>query len=209
MQKEELKNLFISFNKEDYFKKVDLHIHTTESDGKLSPKEIIEYAEKNNLKYFSITDHNSIKAYEIETVKNHPNIIIGVEFDCIYKGNLIHILGYGIDLNNEEIKTILAKNKKETNHNIYRIFHLRNTKEVIEKIHKAGGIAILAHPCCYPVLSIEKLIKDIKNLGIDGIEAYYKYGRLRKYFKFHCEKTIEKIAEKYNLIKTGGTDKHK
>lgn len=209
MQSEELKKLFLSFKEADFLDKIDLHIHTIESDGELTPTEILEYANKNNLKYFSITDHNSIKAYEIEEIKNHPNIILGVEFDCFYKGNLIHILGYGIDVNNEELKTILAKNKQETNHNIYRIFHLRNAKEVIKKIHKAGGLAILAHPCCYPTLSLDSLIKSLKNDGIDGIEAFYKYGRLRKYVKFHSEKTVKQIAEKYDLIKTGGTDKHK
>lgn len=208
MQKEELKKLFLSFKEEDFLNKVDLHIHTTESDGELTPEEIIEYVEKNQIEYFSITDHNSIKAYQKEEIRNHPKVIMGVEFDCFYKGNLIHILGYGIDINNEDLKTILAKNKHETNHNIYRIFHLRNTKEVIEKIHKAGGLAILAHPCCYPTLSLDKLIKNIKNLGIDGVEAFYKYGRLRKYVKFHSESKVKQIAEKYELIKTGGTDKH-
>ena len=186
-----------------------MHIHTNESDGKLSPDEIIEYVKNNNIKLFSITDHNSIKAYENKKVINHPNIITGVEFDCYYKGNLIHILGYGIDINNQEIKPLLAKNKDEANHNWCRIFHLRNTKEVIEKIHNAGGLAILAHPCCYPTLSLDRLIKNLKNTGIDGVEAYYKYGRLRKYFKFHSIKTVKKLSDKYNLLKTGGTDKHK
>ena len=209
MQKEELKKIFLSFKKEDFLEKIDLHIHTNESDGDFSPKEIIEYAQKNNLKYFSITDHNCIKAYENEFVINNPNIITGIEFDCYFKGNLIHILGYGIDINNEELKSILAKNKDEANHNFCRIFHLRNTKEVIAKIHNAGGLAILAHPCCYPALSLNNLIKDLINIGIDGVEAYYKYGRLRKYFKFHNEKKVEQIADKYGLIKTGGTDKHK
>ena len=102
----------------------------------------------------------------------------------------------------------MAKNKAETNHNFCRIFHLRNAKEVIEKIHKAGGLAILAHPCCYPTLSLDSLIKDLKMQGIDGVEAFYKYGRLRKYVKFHSATTVKKIAEKYELLKTGGTDKH-
>ena len=208
MQKEELKKLFLSFKEEDFLNKIDLHIHTSESDGELNPDAIVDYVNKSNLEYFSITDHNSIKAYENDNVKNHQKIIFGVEFDCFYKGNLIHILGYGIDLNNEELKTILAKNKAETNHNIYRIFHLRNAKEVIEKIHKAGGLAILAHPCCYPTLSLDDLIKDLKMQGIDGVEAYYKYGRLRKYVKFHSQETVKKIADKYELLKTGGTDKH-
>ena len=209
MQKEELKKLFLSFKKEDFLQDVDLHIHTNESDGVLSPEEIIEYAQKNNLKHFAITDHNSIKAYENEAIKNNPNVITGVEFDCYFKGNVIHILGYGIDTNNPELKPLLAKNRNEANHNLCRIFHLREPKKVVETIHNAGGLAILAHPCCYPTLSLEGLIKDIKTLGIDGVEAYYKYGRLRKYFKFHKESTVEKIADKYNLIKTGGTDKHK
>ena len=208
MQREDLIKLFLSFKQEDFWKNVDLHIHTNESDGKLSPEEIIEYVEKNNLKWFSITDHNCTKAYENENIKNHPKIINGVEFDCCYKGVLVHILGYGIDTNNEEIKYLLAKNKAEATHNLCRIFHLRNVQEVIEKIHKAGGLAILAHPCCYYAFSLDKFIKELKDFGIDGIEAYYEYGRLRKYFKFHFEKTVHKIAEKYNLIKTGGTDKH-
>ena len=209
MQREELIKLFLSFKQEDFFTNVDMHSHTKESDGKLSPEEIIKYAEKNNLKYFSITDHNCLKAYENEAIKNHPNIITGVEFDCYYKGNLIHILGYGIDINNEEIKTLLAKNKNEATHNLCRIFHLRNPKEVINKIHNAGGLAILAHPCCYYTYPLSNFINSLVKLGIDGVEAYYEYGRLRKYFKFHYEKTVHKIAEKYNLIKTGGTDKHK
>ena len=43
--------------------KIDLHIHTNKSDGKLSPKEVIDTAVKNGLKWISITDHDTIDAY--------------------------------------------------------------------------------------------------------------------------------------------------
>ena len=46
MRKEELKNLLLSFGEEDYCKNIDLHIHSNESDGKLTPNEIVEQAQK-------------------------------------------------------------------------------------------------------------------------------------------------------------------
>ena len=85
----------------------------------------------------------------------------------------------------------------------------RHVKGLIKAIHQAGGIAVLAHPACYWALSLEKLIKDLLKIGLDGIEVYYPYPRFRSIVKFHSEKTVLRIAEKYpQLIKTGGTDFH-
>ncbi len=96
-------NLLKSFTEADYYKNVNLHIHTTFSDGKLHPTEIIELAKKKNLKYISITDHNTIEAYKhINSKFDNLKVITGVEFDCWYKSNFMHVLGYGIDLNNEK-----------------------------------------------------------------------------------------------------------
>ncbi len=53
-----------------------------------------------------------------------------------------------------------------------------------------------------------QISKKTKNLGMDGIEVYYPYTRHRKIVKFHIIKNVEKVADKYNLIKTGGTDEH-
>ena len=46
------------------------------------------------------------------------------------------------------------------------------------------------------------------DIGLDGIEVYYPYPRWRKYIKFSSPDSVEKIAEKYHLLKTGGTDLH-
>ncbi|OGH96239.1 MAG: hypothetical protein A2039_04120 [Candidatus Melainabacteria bacterium GWA2_34_9] len=201
-----LKNLTES----DYYKNANLHIHTNFSDGKLHPSEIIELAIQKNLKYISITDHNTLKAY------NHCNnlelgelkIITGVEFDCWYKSNFMHILGYGIDLNNEPLKNLCAKNPNESKLDIIRISTTRKAPEVIKTIKNAGGISVLAHPCCCWNINIKKMITELKSFGLDGVEVYYPYIRHRAVIKFHTIKKVKAIAEELNLLITGGTDCH-
>lgn len=208
MRKEELKKLLSSFKEEDYYKSVDLHIHSNESDGDLNPIEILNQAHKKDLKYISIADHNTIDAYISTNIMADDIVIPAVEFDCIFKGIPIHILGYGFDIDNREMKTLYAKNRFGVTTNWYRIFHLRNPKEVIEKINNAGGLSVLAHPCCYWTLNLDKFIGDLVKMGLDGVEVYYPYKGMRSIVKFHSRKNIAQIADKYNLIKTGGTDCH-
>ena len=83
---------------------IDLHIHTTYSDGADSLIEVLEKSEKLGLKYISITDHDNCKAYkELENldIKKYytGTIIPGIEIKCSYNGRLIEILGYKIDTN--------------------------------------------------------------------------------------------------------------
>lgn len=85
---------------------IDLHIHSTYSDGSYSVKEILQEAQNKKLEYISITDHDCIDAYkELENmnIKNYykGNIIVGCEFKCYLEEFhiSIEILGYGFDLN--------------------------------------------------------------------------------------------------------------
>lgn len=81
---------------------IDLHIHSTYSDGTYSVKEILEKAEKLKLKYISITDHDNCKAHEelkrIDIKKYFSGKIIpGIEIKTIYKGRILDLLGYNLD----------------------------------------------------------------------------------------------------------------
>jgi len=197
--------LIKSFTREDYLNNlINLHIHSTYSDGKATFNEIESQAEA-KYKYYAITDHNTIKGH-IDNLNS--SAITGVEFDVWYKYIFLHLLAYGIDINNESMKKFYAKNKKETEADIVRIFAQRNIEELIKAIHNAGGIAVLAHPACCWSLNMEQFIKDLVDIGLDGIEVYYPYPRWRKYIKFSNPNDLEAIADKYNLIKTGGTDCH-
>ena len=208
MTREELKNLLLSFKEEDYYKNVDLHIHSCESDGKMTPNEIVEQAKLQSKKYIAISDHNTIDAYLSTNILSEDIVIPAVEFDCFYKGVLIHILGYGIDIDNEEIKSLYAKNSNAKKHNLFRLFHLRNPKEVIEKINKAGGIAVLAHPACYWCINLDSFVKSLVQMGLEGVEVYYSYHGLRSLVKFHSRKKVLEVANNNNLVKTGGSDSH-
>ena len=203
-------NLLTTLTGADYYKNANLHIHTSFSDGKLHPSEIIEFAVEKNLKYISITDHNTVEAYKYidNLIVGDLKIITGVEFDCWYKSNFIHILGYGIDLNDESLNNFCAKNPNETKLDMVRIFTPRKAREVIKIIKNAVGIAVIAHPCCCWNMNIKKMITELKSFGLDGVEVYYPYIRHRAVVKFHSIKKIKTIAEELNLLITGGTDCH-
>lgn len=193
---------------EDDFKnkKVDLHIHTSCSDGEGDYTQILNSAKEKGYKLIAITDHNTIEAHKHI---QDDILITGVEFDCWVGYVFIHLLAYGIDINHPAMQAFYAKNKAETEGVLLRLLPKRNIKKLIKAIHEAGGIAVLAHPACCWALSLERLVKNLMKIGLDGIETYYPYPRFRKFAKFHSAKDVLKIAEKYpELIKTGGTDFH-
>lgn len=203
-----IKDIISAFTHEDYANNVvNLHIHTKYSDGKGDYRSIVEQAKDKGYKVISITDHNTIKGH-IENSDLLNYVIAGVEFDVWYKYIFLHLLAYGIDINADCMKKFYAKHKSETEKDIVRIIPRHNIKELINSIHKAGGIAVIAHPACCWAINMDDFIGDLKSIGLDGIEIYYPYPRWRKYMKFSPLYKLEQIADKYNLIKTGGTDLH-
>lgn len=93
-------------------KRIDLHIHSTYSDGVLTPKEIIDIAKNNNVDTISIADHDTIEAYTQELFdyakKQQINIIPAVEMSTKHNGFGVHVLGYNFDLNNKELLECLS-----------------------------------------------------------------------------------------------------
>lgn len=83
--------------------RIDLHIHTSESDGTDTPEQLIKKAVEENVMLLSITDHNTISGYQklahSKELKEFPGRIIpGVEFCTNFNSLLIEVLGYGFDL---------------------------------------------------------------------------------------------------------------
>ncbi|AKT53294.1 PHP domain-containing protein [Selenomonas sp. oral taxon 478] len=81
----------------------DLHIHTTFSDGRNTPEEIMEAAKAAGLRYISITDHDSVEGvtelYESGHISSGSlRVIPGVGFSTGDGGHDVHILGYNIDI---------------------------------------------------------------------------------------------------------------
>ena len=203
------KEILNSFGEKDYKNRVNLHIHTVCSDGELTPEEVLNQAKKSGLEYISITDHHTLDAYKNIIVPEGLNLISGVEISCWIGPVLLHILGYGVDLDNRELrKTFGKQNNIGFWAHFTRLFVINSAKNVIKAIHNAGGTAILAHPACYWCFDTENMLEELKDYGLDGIEIYYPYRRHRSIIKFHSERKIKKISEKLGLIMTGGTDCH-
>ncbi|NGX46005.1 MAG: 5'-3' exoribonuclease [Chlamydiae bacterium] len=95
--------------------RADLHCHSTCSAGTLTPVEIIDLAKKVGLSGLSITDHDTVAAYEtaIPYAKEVDILLgIGAEFSSVFKGVSVHVLGYDFELDHPAIKALCLNHKK-------------------------------------------------------------------------------------------------
>ncbi len=95
---------------------VDLHLHTTHSDGTLTPSQLVRLCAERGLKVISISDHDSTEGIPeaLETAGEHPDVTLipGVELSTDVPGSEIHILGYFVDPLDEELQATLRGFRK-------------------------------------------------------------------------------------------------
>lgn len=103
----------IAFSGIDNLKlKVDLHLHTTASDGAYSPREIVHLARKKGISALAVTDHDTITGLieaEKECRKYNIDFFPGIEFSTYFEKYELHILGYNINGNNEKLQEMLRQ----------------------------------------------------------------------------------------------------
>jgi predicted metal-dependent phosphoesterase TrpH len=189
----------------------NFHLHTTCSDGQLAPLDLIEQAMAIGLKGLTITDHHSVKGFlqvrqHLNTLRQAkptvelPQLWSGVEITAKLMGVEVHILGYGFDPEHSALQTYLQGNRPEGEN--------ARAERVIDCIHQAGGLVVLAHPSRYRH-SANKLIPLAVECGVDGVEAYYAYGNPQPWQPSpHQTAEALRLAAKYNLYTTCGTDTH-
>jgi predicted metal-dependent phosphoesterase TrpH len=89
-------------------KSLNLHIHSSCSDGVYKPKHIIETARQKGIDIISITDHDTVEAYKhIHQTGLAVRILPGIEFSSNWDNQDVHILGYGVDTKNRELNDML------------------------------------------------------------------------------------------------------
>lgn len=93
---------------------VDLHTHTTASDGGLSPQELVQRAVQRGVDMLAITDHDTLDAYQQLTAEEQEAIelVVGAEFSCNWQGVNIHILGLNLDRTREPLIAAIEEQKK-------------------------------------------------------------------------------------------------
>ena len=89
---------------------IDLHMHTTVSDGTDTPEEILARVKENGLELFAVTDHDAVKGSRLLAgllTEADPAFITGAEFSCKDKEGKYHILGYGYDPDAAAIRSVV------------------------------------------------------------------------------------------------------
>ena len=93
------------------FNRIDLHLHTTVSDGTDTPEELLSKVREAGISVFSVTDHDAVKAAQVIPpllTGQDPRFISGVEFSCRDENGKYHILGYGFHPDREAIRQVVA-----------------------------------------------------------------------------------------------------
>ena len=104
---------------------IDLHSHTTASDGALAPRALVRKAVEHGVRVLAITDHDSTDglAEALEEARNHPGLTIvpGLEINCDVSGGEVHVLGYCVDYEAGWFQEFLREQRAERVARVHRI----------------------------------------------------------------------------------------
>lgn len=114
-------------------KLIDMHTHTTASDGMLTPEQLVDYAIQKGLAGIAITDHDTVDGIESAIEYTHKLkdfiIIPGIELSSDYNDEEVHILGYFIDFKSNKLSQLLYS---------LRLEREIRAKKIIDKLNKIG-----------------------------------------------------------------------
>lgn len=149
-------------------KYIDLHVHSTASDGSLKPSELVNYAAAKNLSAFALTDHDTVDGIdealkEAERINYYADdkvisVIPGIELSAEYKGRDIHILGLNLDYKNEYFLTQIEtfrKTRDERNDKMILLLQEHGFNITPELIKKRFGEETVITRAHYAILMVE------------------------------------------------------
>ena len=188
----------------DYNKnvKIDLHIHSTASDGTLSPSEILNLAQRINLAAISITDHDTIEGTKEALAIGIPpsiNFLTGVEISAVppppfsFPGSF-HILGYDIKIDDTILNQTLAKlqeARKNRNPRIIERLNRMGFELRLSEIRKDAGECQLGRPHIAKQMVKKGFVQSVS----EAFDKYLAKGQpayVDKY-RIECDRAIEVI----------------
>jgi predicted metal-dependent phosphoesterase TrpH len=244
--------------------KADLHIHSTASDGRYSPAEIVKMAAAAGVTVMALTDHDTVAGLvpALDAAGEFPSLrlIPGVEISTDTPGGEVHMLGYFIDYTDPQFKSSLERMRNSrairTEKMVAKLkelgcdVELERVREIagsgslgrahvaqalqekgytasfkeafskyigrdcpayvarekltpaeaVQLIAEVRGLPVLAHP--FTTTNPEKMVMELKPHGLVGMEVYYA-----GYLPAETNNLLN-LAQKYDLIPTGGTDYH-
>jgi len=182
--------------------KIDLHIHSTASDGTLSPLEILNMAQRLNLGAISITDHDTIDGTKEALAIGIPpslKFLTGVEISAnppppfSFPGS-IHMLGYGINIDDSELNYTLAllqEARKNRNPRIIELLNGMGFELTLNEIRKDVGECQLGRPH----IANQMVKKGFVQSVAEAFDKYLATGQPAYVDKYRvdCDRAIEVI----------------
>ena len=154
----------------------DLHVHTTYSkDSLITPKDLVYYAKKRGLNAVAVTDHNQLEGANKIAKETDFLVIPGMEVSS-HDGHIIAL----------NVQEIIPRGLSAV--------------ETVERIHKAGGVAIACHPYVY----FKGCLRENVCATFDAVEVI----NARAFPFKNSVKKAEKSAKDFGLSRVAGTDAH-
>jgi len=131
---------------------VDLHTHSTASDGSLPPREVVRLAKARGLKAIALTDHDTIDGLAEAVAAGQEcgvEVIPGVEISARYPGGTMHILGYFLEYDNELLArrlAVLQQARKDRNPRIIAKLNELGIPLRIEEVERISGGGQIGRP---------------------------------------------------------------
>lgn len=132
--------------------KIDLHVHTTASDGTMSPKEVVSLATMLGLKAIALTDHDTMaglqeagEAAELMGI----SVVPGIEISGEYQGKEVHVLGYFLDPEAQMLKDYIqwvGQSRKTRNEKILEKLQKKGYDITLEQLEEKFPGATLGRP---------------------------------------------------------------
>ena len=180
-------------------KRIDLHIHTTASDGTAAPEEVVREASRIGLAAIAITDHDTAAGYEraaAEAEKTGLEVVPGIEISTKY-GGAVHILGYYIDVASPALQEVLdwiVHDRDERNEKMCELMRADGIDITYGEMRERFG-EVIGRPHFAEILIEHGLAKDMR----DAFDRYVEKGR--KYYQGRHFLSIERSIE---LIRAAG-----
>ena len=182
---------------------VDLHLHTTASDGVLSPSRIVRYAKEQGLQAIAITDHDTIDGNGEalgEGARLGLEVIPGVEISAQFDLGSMHILGFFIDIGNTTLKerlSLLQETRAQRNPKMVEKLRKLGVDLTYDEILHASGGGQVGRPHFAQVL----LTKGYVTTGQEAFDRYLGKGAPAYVdkFRFDPEEGLGLIREAHGI----------
>jgi PAS domain S-box-containing protein len=200
--------------------RVNLHCHSTLSDGVLAPEDLARQLAEDGVVFASLTDHDTCEGsvrFRQALSRWDVGCIDGVEITAQSALREVHLLAYGIDPGDRALGEALAAERSRSDQGVRGLVDSVKrvggraprpgalaAAEAIRLAHEAGGAVFLAHPLSYGMADadLEALIDQLAAAGMDGIEAVYGP------YPAAGRRQLERLAQARGLAVSGGSDMH-